>query len=833
MKLTLTILTLTLLMSEALYAIERISIDSDTVVLSDGYSDKNTISRDGRFVAFISSATNLVSNDTNDDEDIFIHDRQNNTLERVMPLGFDNLHLSYSDGVSISDDARYVVFVSLNGLLPIDTNGKYDVYMVDRSDNTLHLISYRKADGLIGDGNSQEASISADGRYIVFMSTSTFLLPQQTTNKGNVFLYSIADDEVIVNLSAGVDGDGGNGTCRYPRITADGQSIVFESHASNLVDNDTNGKRDFFIKRGGSPIIRVDARYSTVSSTPSDSSISDDGRYLVFASALDTLVANDTNGVTDIFMYDKNSDVISRIIEDGYGAYISGDGSYVTFRRGISSERKIYRYNLSTQIEELISVNTTGDALNDESRHAKMSADGNFIVFETRATNVNPLDSDGKLEVVVHDYAKSTTDIMSGHIPNSNDSSGTNTGLSEDGRYVVFDSNANNLVANDTNNKKDVFLRDRKNNTIERISVSSSGVQGNGDSKDASVSADGRYVTFLSYATNLVVNDTNAKGDIFLHDRQTGITTRVSKKRDGSQNTGQCFSPSINTTGTHIVFDAEDMLDSSDTNGKKDIYMYTISSGEIKLISVASDGTVGDGVSVTGSVSADGKFVAFSSYANNFSTATGAVNLPQIFLKNIQDNTMQCISLAPDGSEGNDRSTTASISADAKYIVFQSYATNLLNSNDANGGKVDIFLYDLEKAKMELISKSSSGQQANDTSYLSYGLSISKNGRYITFRSGATNLVADDTNGVYDAFLHDRKSGSTIRLSINNNNEEGNLLSYAPSISPSGNYATFLSQSSNLVPGDNNNKSDVFGNENTLYKAKSKLSPSLIMYLLN
>ena len=185
--------------------------------------------------------------------------------------------------------------------------------------------------------------------------------------------------------------------------------------------------------------------------------------------------------------------------------------------------------------------------------------------------------------------------------------------ISTDGRYVAFYSGASNLVSGDTNNKGDVFVHDQQSGQTERVSVASDGTQGIGDSLDPSISADGRYVAFSSWANNLVSGDTNIKPDVFVYDRQSEQTTRVSVTSDGTQGNGYSERPSISADGRYVAFDSiASNLVSGDT-GHEDVFVHDLQSGQTERVSVASDGTQGNDDSWYPSISADGRYVAFYS----------------------------------------------------------------------------------------------------------------------------------------------------------------------------------------------------------------------------
>ena len=827
------VLFLLLLGVGSVYATQRVSVDNETILIGNNHATQPVISRDGRFVAFTSRASNLVPDDTNDDRDIFIHDRQTGTIERVVIDGIDSLHINYSSKISMSNDGRYIVFVSIEGLLPIDDNGKYDVYLIDRKDNSLRLVSMRSVDNLVGDGWSVEASISGDGNYIVFNSSSTLLLPRVTT-AGNIFLYDVQSHQVVWNVTDTDNsaGNGGNGGCRYPRISNDGRYIVFQSFASDLVAGDDNGKRDLFLRgtQRGDPVLRIDARYSTSHLFPTDSSISDDGRYVVFDSELDDLVPNDTNGVTDVFIYDKNDGSISRLNVGGvegtlakFGSHISGDGNYITYLSGATpAQQRVYRYNRVDDSAEEISLNSAGETLNDENREAQMSFNGDLIVFTTRATNVTPFDTNEKLDIVIRDRNNNSTDIISGHTPRSNDSSGDIVSLSADGRYVAFSSKTTNLIADHNNNKRDIFVKDRRTGFIERVSISSSGDQGSSDSNNPSISDDGRFVVFESFSA-FISADTNAKIDIYLHDRLNHITQIISKN-GATESNGHSIRASISATGRYVVFKSEaDNLVSGDSNNKTDVFIKDLITDSIERVSVASDGSEANGaVNMSVTVSADGRYVAFRST----STSLSSVDLngkPNIFLRDRTAHKTTCISIPYDGTLIDGYTYNPTISDDGSVIAFEARATNLV-PNDTNGYN-DIFVYSLATQQIKRVTDNSNDKD-------SYGTSMSADGRFISYRSGATGIVTDDSNGEYDAFIYDTKNNTTVRVNLNNSGEEATGgTTYSPAISADGSTVGYLSNAKNLVKGDNNNRGDIFVSDNPF--KKSNISPALIMYLLN
>jgi len=382
--------------------------------------------------------------------------------------------------------------------------------------------------------------------------------------------------------------------------------------------------------------------------------------------------------------------------------------------------------------------------------------------------------------------------------------------ISASGRFAAFQSSASNLVPGDTNGWGDVFLRDRQSGTTERVSVDSGGAQGNQSSFEPSISADERFVAFWSLASNLVPGDTNGFPDVFVRDRQSGTTERVSVASGGAQGNSASAGSSISADGRFVAFySIASNLVAGDTNGTWDIFVRDRSSGTTERVSVATGGAQGNLASGSPSISADGRFVAFGSGASNL-VAGDTNGVADVFVHDRQNGSTVRASLGTGGAEGDGDSPNGRISASGRFMAFYSVATNLV-SGDANGVS-DVFVRDLQSATTERVSLASGGVQGNSASDR---CSISADGRFVAFYSSASNLVAGDANGAYDVFVHDRQSGTTERVSVDSGGAEGNSTSststsYGPSISADGRFVEFESLATNLVAGDTNGFRDIF-----------------------
>jgi Tol biopolymer transport system component len=399
----------------------------------------------------------------------------------------------------------------------------------------------------------------------------------------------------------------------------------------------------------------------------------------------------------------------------------------------------------------------------------------------------------------------------SGHQSNGDSDFWVSPAISADGKTVAFYSQATNLVPADLNNVQDIFVRDRVSGTTERVSVDSSGTEANGDSLYPSISADGQVVAFASLASNLVSGDTNATVDIFVHDRSTGVTERVSVDSTGAQGNGYCYYPTISADGRVVAFgsDASNLV-AGDTNARTDVFVHDRTTGATERVSVDSsggEGNYGSGTFPKVALSPDGQLVAFDSAADNL--VAGDVNLTgDIFVHDRATGLTELISVDSAGVQGNDLSYDTSLSADGRFVAFRSQASNLV-SGDTNSAS-DIFVRDRTAGTTERISVSTTGQEAN---LFCESVSISGDGSLVTFFSGASNLVPGDTGGFEDAFVHDRSRATTERISVNSNGGQGNSGSGYPALSADGLVVVFDSYATNLVTGDTNGKRDVFVHE--------------------
>ncbi len=397
---------------------------------------------------------------------------------------------------------------------------------------------------------------------------------------------------------------------------------------------------------------------------------------------------------------------------------------------------------------ELVDVNSNEKQSNRGGNNPDLSINGNIVAFISSSRNLDPRPGNGAVDVFVRDRSRGTTRRVSvatgGAAGNENSVAPAVSGL---GRYVTFGSAASNLVPNDHNDDFDVFIHDRRTGKTDRISVSASGAEANGRSIESDISRLGWHVAFASDASNLVSGDSNGKGDIFLRNRRTGSVARVSVSTGGQQANGNSFVPSLSSNGRYVAFasDATNLVP-NDTNGLIDIFVHDTRLHRTSRVSVGPGGVQADGASSELEISGNGRFVTFASGATNL-VPNDKNGIQDVF---VHDRATGITSLVSDvGVDGIRGSDDPSISDDGRYVAF---------STTSDGPdftlKVGIFVADRKTGARSLASVNDLGEEADGQSYLP---SMAGGGRSLGFFSFASNLVPDDTyTAGGDVFVRDR-----------------------------------------------------------------------------
>lgn len=403
---------------------------------------------------------------------------------------------------------------------------------------------------------------------------------------------------------------------------------------------------------------------------------------------------------------------------------------------------------------ELISQKPDGGQPNGNSTGAVASADGRCVAYYSDATNIVPLDSNGFTDVYLYDRDSRVTTLVSvgaSGQPANGPSQAQKFRPAIDGNCttVAFSSDASNLVAGDTNGRTDVFARDLAGATTRLVSVGLGGAPADGASSFASMAGDNGLIAFQSVATNLVMGDTNRASDIFVADTMGGIT-RASVGAGGVQADGPSITPSISADGRCVAFaSAATNLLPGDTNGVLDIYVACDGAVTCRA-SVSSSGAEPDQMSFLPALNADGTIVAFKSNATNL--VPGDLNQSaDVFVHSCVTGETQRVSVGDQGQEGNDIAIPPSISGDGRFVAFGSFASNLLQGQ-STGGASQVYVRDLERQTTVLVSSSLDGQPGN-RSVPDVPPSITLDGQFVAFESLATDLIVQNTHGYLDTYI--------------------------------------------------------------------------------
>ncbi len=817
-----------------------------------------SISGNGQFLAFLTNLR-LVPEDTDSNRDVYIFNRVDRTFERVPRPG----STSSTSSPYISSDGRFVAFTAIGSTV--------HAYVFNRDTQALELVSVNSA-GATANAGSTAPVVSDDGRFVAFGAIASNLDGVDNNSAWDIFLRDRVQGTTR-RVSRGASGEDPNDHSGAVAISSDGQFVAFQSLAGNLISGDNNGVRDVFVYdriADSLEIVSVDPAGTPANGESGLPTISDDGRYVAFSSVSSNLVENDALANMDIFVRDRWTGRNYRASEDDNGnesnhrnefPRISGGGHFVAFASMATNLVVSDTNSLSDVIVKPLDVDSDADGLTDREEGYLGSdpfdpdsdsdglGDGEEVGLGTSPINsdsdsdgvadgeevhlgLDPLvsDSDGDgfsdgAEMAAGSHpldinstpesigftAQIGTDVVS--VSNQQDFSNgpsRTPGLSADGRYVVFESYGSNLVPGDSNNASDVFVRDRLTGWVSRVSVDSSGVQSQGSSVAPAISDDGRYIAFQSSDGSLVPSDDNGGWDIFVADRVTRMVSRVSVDSLGNEGlplgASNSMYPDISADGRFVAFESESTnLVAGDHNGVTDVFVHHRLTGETTRISVSSDGSEADNGNYRPSISGDGRYVAFSGLASNLDVSIPPNTWSDVFVRDRLNETTRQVSINSQGEPGNDQSILAGISADGRFIAFESLATNLVEG-DVNGAQ-DIFLHDQKTGITSRISLSAGGDEANGESRYAR---ISEGGRFVTFSSRASNLVPDDTNGRWDIFVHDRYTGQVRRVSVDQTYAQGNADSLISAINSDGRTVAFQSTASNLVVGDQSGTLDVF-----------------------
>ncbi|MFN4261788.1 MAG: PKD domain-containing protein, partial [Gemmataceae bacterium] len=504
---------------------------------------------------------------------------------------------------------------------------------------------------------SEKPVLSEDGSLIAFVSEASNLVLDDTNNAADIFTFELSSSAITRITDATAGGKNKAGASEKPVFSPDGRYIAFESEANDILPGDNNGAKDVFLyDQWTGDIILVSRSLSGgFANGKSDKPVfSPDGRYIAFQSDASNLVAGDTNGQKDVFLFEIDTGIITRVSVTASGvegngksdnAVFSPDSRYVAFQSDASNFATVDNNNASDvfikdlQTGNLILVSTrgAGRTANAKSEKPIFSPDGSVLAFISLASNLQGVtgDTNARMDLFLYNLSSGTITTVT---PGANGHTKGDISFSPDGRYIAFQSDASNLVPGDANNKTDVFLYDRWENTITLVSATSSGASGNGKSEKPVFSPDGRFVAFQSDAFNLVHNDINGKKDVFLYEIATGKVSLVSITPDGYSGNGESKNPSFSPDGNRIAFDskANDLVD-NDFNDDQDVFVRDLERQITILISVNGLGLSGNGKSEKPVFSPAGGYVAFESEASDLIPVDVNGKVKDVFLSNLPE----------------------------------------------------------------------------------------------------------------------------------------------------------------------------------------------------
>lgn len=592
------------------------------------------------------------------------------------------------------------------------------------------------------------------------------------------------------------------------------------------------------------------------------SSLSADGRFLVFLSNAPNLVTGqvDTNLRSDVFLHDRvtgTTTLVSRTEDspvttaaDGADSpVISADGRWIAYVQSGSGQAgaetqfgQVLLYDRLTETTTLVSRSRTGRGDGSSSLPA-LNADGRYLAYVSRATSLGDglVDTNGYPDVFLYDRVARKTTLVSRAASSPTRaalgfSGYTRPALSADGRYVAFESGADDLIAGQGGAPAfDVFLFDRvtgRNSMVSHRNGSRT-AGGNNSSSGPSLSANGEYVAYSSWATDLVAGQIDAGGedrtaDVFLFHRPSGATTLVShasgsRARAGN---GDSNTPFLSADGSWVLFGSEasnlagvqQEINAADTS---DVFLFERATGRLTLVSRSASPTTEDEASFPAGLSADGGLVLFHSSAANLATPAEDTFDDDVFLYDRRSRKTRLVSYAGETGNlaGNGHSAGGLLSADGNWIAFGSTSTNLARRTKDFNGSSDIFLYGRTTGVHSLVTRRDPALPGRTPLAYSEAGSVSRDGRFVTFTSSAADLVpgqrdTHEEEGGGDVFLRDRVLGTTVLVSraATSPLQAGNASSFDPRISADGNFVVFISEATDLIAGgiDANQSEDVF-----------------------
>jgi Tol biopolymer transport system component len=823
------------------------------------------ISADGRWILFQSQAENLVVEETGGVENLFLWDRTSGTTRLVSvneegTAGGDNA--SYAG--FMTPDGRWVLFESrARDLVEESTTGYGDVFVRDVDAGVTQLVSVGLSGATGGSFPSYEASISDDGRFVSFLSGSTNLVAgtggapyyaqvyRRDLRDGRTECLSVPHDPLFAP-DRGADS---------PVLSAQGGHVVFRSASTNLVSGDPHIGLRLFWREVDSGTTRALDLVIDEELVPSRSPvISRDGEWVAFETG-DAALGGQIylwHALSDMFqLVSVAADGVSLGAGTSHSPVIGPDVEWVTFvsnatnllNAPTSGTYLVYQRDLILGQTILVSVGYADQPADEDSGVFDVSQDGRVIAFESYDDGLVVEDRNRAYDVFLRDLDSSRSTLMSEQLtaqPSQTPdrfSAVSRQPVSADGRLIVFASLAANLGPMDTNGNWDVYVRDLDGGTNRLVTINTNGDAANGSSLDPVLSADGRYVAFLSDATDLVPGSSGQSRELYLHEVATGATTLITARTEDSDGPGMIGSHRISADGARIVYlsSATNLVQDAAFSNEKpvwNVYLYDRLSGANRLVSRSADGLSGaDDDCETVVMSADGDVIVYDTRAGNLVNESLPLYPRHVMVYEVDRDVTWWVhagghepgnshgsvvsetlpdtnqALTPDGRwlvthfhtnaylhdlvERTRRpifghSVEAAISPDARFVA--------LRPVDDSGSPPQIVVIDLIHGAVIPVTRNPTRDEGGDER--SHTPRWAGNSRFLVFASRASNLVPDDHNGLADVFVRDLTLGITVPLSVSHGSRyTANSLSSNPVLGADCYTLVFESGATDLTDG--------------------------------
>lgn len=855
------------------------------LVVANGNSSAPAISDDGAFVVFVSAASNLAPFDTNRKLDVFRRDLRGNAtlLVSVNPLG------SSGNGDSvcpnISGNGRYIVFESVAGdLVTDDNNNDTDIFVRDMNSAVTSLVSVNRFGHGSGNQRSYNPRMTADGRYVLFESRATDLVADPGTGR-EIFLRDLVQGTTIMVSTNGLRGFSRDAQARDAILSPDGHFAAYLSEVTNTTYNPNKNVDLYFrdLVSGQTSLGSIYAsNYIGAACTFDNLAFNSNGTRLAFRA-----IPTGPTYWSVIFSADLSSGIHSVVCSNSYfpasdaaGPVVCGDGRTVAFENRTNVwfwnldrqtsfplfpqemtatpllsldgatvaflcshgsdatnelQMQLFACNFLTGSTNQISVMPAGDAADRyEIASPSMAPDGRHFVFEAFNTNLVSKAGYRVSEIYFRDLNQPTAQLVSVAMPQSASATPLSWsfaepgGLSRNGQWVVFTSLADNLASQDANGWSDVYVRDLQTARTILVSVNTNGVSGSGPSFSPVISGDGRRVVFRSAAADLTPGDTNYLMDLFVRDLQLSNTFPL--PYSAITTTPFRAPPTITDDGLWISYEGRD----NPTDSSLNAYLFNTQSGTVTALHTNSHGfspvlapnglfvafatnsssltvpvysnlfvrelssgltdTVVPGAPCSPAIfSADGRWLVYSLYSTNFATNASLYLYDAMAKTNL---------LITSGAAARQRPSLSSDGSKVAYSSAQAYSASLQRSTG------NVYVFDRLLGTNILVSVNFSGAGFGDG--VSDSPTVSGDGRWITFRSTASNLIAGNTNRKSNVYLRDLATGTTSLLSANPHLVPGDDASIRPYLSADGNVVLYGSASTDLVADDGNVSADLF-----------------------